>query len=100
MPSAYTRVLKLPAQTPWKGDNVYSAVMDLVLSFHLNYEMLFPAVGEAHMLMQLARTLALPSTSVVSLAMEVFMLICEQLNLWSSPENCLRFSDVLFSTRC
>ena len=59
MPSAYTRALKLPLRTPL-GDDLYSNVMDLALSYHLNYELLFPPVENILVSIQTARMLAVP----------------------------------------
>lgn len=60
LPSAYTRALKLPLEMPLKGGELHSAVVDMALSFHRNYRMLFPALSEAPMMVQYAKHLALP----------------------------------------
>jgi hypothetical protein len=60
MPSNYTKVLKLPLRSPLGGSELYSTVMDLVISYHLNYGMTLPDMNHIPMLMQYAKLLALP----------------------------------------
>ena len=59
MPSEYTRVLKLPLRVPL-GGNMYDSVMDLALSYHLNYQMVFPSVNDLAFLIEYARWMSLP----------------------------------------
>lgn len=62
MPSAYTRVLKLPLRSSLKGDEMYDIVLDMTLSYNLNYTLVFPPMNEVSVLVQYARVLALPSS--------------------------------------
>lgn len=60
MPSAYVKALKLPFRTGLTGGDLYTAVMDLVLSYQLNYEMVFPEANFVSTLVHYAKELALP----------------------------------------
>ncbi|CAM1511139.1 Fc.00g086520.m01.CDS01 [Cosmosporella sp. VM-42] len=60
LPSAYTRALKLPLRASLKGGDLHTVVLDMALSYHRNYEMLFPAIGDTPVLVQYAKQLALP----------------------------------------
>lgn len=62
MPSAYTRALKLPLRSPLAGEELYNTVLDLGLSYFLNYSMIFPPMNEISALVQYARVLCLPGT--------------------------------------
>lgn len=62
MPSAYTRALKLPLGNVAVGEEMYSTVLDLAVSFHLNYSMEFPAINQIAHLIQYCKHLALPGT--------------------------------------
>ena len=61
LPSAYAKALKLPLRSSLLGGTLYRAVMDLVLSYHLNYGMIFPEISSVSLLVQYAKILALPS---------------------------------------
>ncbi len=60
MPSNYIKVFKMPSRSPLKGSDLYSSVMDLVISYHLNYGMTLPDINHVPMLVQYAKLLALP----------------------------------------
>ena len=63
MPSAYTKVIKLPIRHPLYGEALYDAILELVLSYHLNYGMKFPENNQVAMLTQMVRHLSLPGMS-------------------------------------
>ncbi|OAQ86587.1 eukaryotic translation initiation factor 5A [Purpureocillium lilacinum] len=65
MPSAYVKALKLPFRTGLTGGDLYTAVMDLVLSYQLNYEMVFPEANFVSTLVHYAKELALPVESII-----------------------------------
>ncbi|UNI22061.1 hypothetical protein JDV02_010872 [Purpureocillium takamizusanense] len=65
MPSTYVTALKLPFRTGLTGGDLYSAVMDLALSYHLNFKMVFPEVNAVPTLMHYAKELALPAESII-----------------------------------
>lgn len=67
LPSVYVKVLKLPLRSSLQGGVLYRTVMDLVLSYHLNYGMVFPEISSVSLLVQYAKMLALPSTSPLPL---------------------------------
>jgi hypothetical protein len=60
LPSAYTKALKLPLRSSLKGFDLHNAVMDLALSYHHNYGIIFPDVNETPTLVHYVRQLALP----------------------------------------
>lgn len=60
LPSAYTKALKVPLQTPLRGSELHSAVIDMATSFYRNYDLRFPALNETPMMVQYAKHLALP----------------------------------------
>ena len=70
LPSAYTRALKLPLRTSLKGADLHSAVLDMALSYHRNYEMIFPAMSDTPILVQYTKQLALPGWSLLFLSMQ------------------------------
>lgn len=64
MPAAYIKLLKLPFRSSSvEGDELHRVVMDLVLSYHFNYNLAFPEINHVPELIQFARDLALPSKS-------------------------------------
>lgn len=60
LPSAYTRALKYPLRSSLKGIDLHNAVLDLALSYHHNYEMIFPTINDTPILVHFVRQLALP----------------------------------------
>ncbi|KAK5998204.1 Ubiquitin [Cladobotryum mycophilum] len=64
MPAPYVRTLKLPFRSPLQGDDLYRAATDMILSYHLNYGMIFPELNHVSMLVQTARVLALPAEPI------------------------------------
>ncbi|KAF5668587.1 polymerase i core factor subunit [Fusarium heterosporum] len=60
LPSAYTRALKLPLRSSLRGIDLHSAVLDLSLSYHHNYGMIFPTINDVPTLVHFTRQLALP----------------------------------------
>jgi RNA polymerase I-specific transcription initiation factor RRN7 len=63
LPAAYIKLLKLPFRSPVEGDELHRVVMDLVLSYHFNYNLVFPEINHVPELIQFAKELALPSKS-------------------------------------
>lgn len=61
LPAAYIKLLKLPFRSPVEGDELHRVVMDLVLSYHFNYNLVFPEINHVPVLIQFAKELALPS---------------------------------------
>lgn len=61
MPASYVYQLKSPLRKQLSGADLYRAVVDLALSYHVNYELLFPSLNYMPMLVQYARILHLPS---------------------------------------
>ncbi|PTB42778.1 hypothetical protein M441DRAFT_162493 [Trichoderma asperellum CBS 433.97] len=64
LPAAYIKLLKLPFRSPVEGDELHRVVMDLVLSYHFNYNLVFPEINHIPELMQFAKELALPIESI------------------------------------
>lgn len=60
LPSPYTKALKLPLRATLQGADLHEAVMELALSYHHNYEMIFPFMNETVTLIYYTRQLALP----------------------------------------
>lgn len=60
LPSAYTRALKVPLRATLQGVDLHYTVMNLALSYHHNYGMLFPAISDTPTLVAYSRQLALP----------------------------------------
>ncbi|CAJ0551230.1 Ff.00g111600.m01.CDS01 [Fusarium sp. VM40] len=66
LPSAYTRALKYPLRSSLKGIDLHNAVLDLALSYHHNYEMIFPTINDTPTLVHFVRQLALPVETLVT----------------------------------
>ncbi|PFH62716.1 hypothetical protein XA68_12394 [Ophiocordyceps unilateralis] len=66
MPNPYARALKLPLRDSLTGEELSRTVMDLGLSYHLNYDMVFPEPRHVPLLVQYAKSLALPVESVIA----------------------------------
>ncbi|KIL90626.1 hypothetical protein FAVG1_06360 [Fusarium avenaceum] len=66
LPSAYTRALKYPLRSFLKGIDLHNAVLDLALSYHHNYEMIFPTINDTPILVHFVRQLALPVETLVT----------------------------------
>ncbi|KAH7242477.1 ubiquitin family-domain-containing protein [Fusarium tricinctum] len=66
LPSAYTRALKYPLRSSLKGIDLHNAVLDLALSYHRNYEMIFPTINDTPTLVHFVRQLALPVETLVT----------------------------------
>ncbi|KAF4340337.1 hypothetical protein FBEOM_5725 [Fusarium beomiforme] len=60
LPSAYTRALKLPLRSSLKGIDLHNAVLDLALSYHHNYGMIFPPINDTPTIVLFVRLLTLP----------------------------------------
>lgn len=60
MPSAYTRVLRLPFHTPVIGGELHQTILNLARSYHLNFDMVFPSLSDIPILVQYAKHLHLP----------------------------------------
>ncbi|KAI7758554.1 hypothetical protein LZL87_006945 [Fusarium oxysporum] len=60
LPSAYTRALKLPLRSSLRGIDLHNAVLDLALSYHHNYGMVFPAINDTPTIVHFVRQLTLP----------------------------------------
>lgn len=59
LPGAYNRALKVSHTSFWGGE-LHQAVLELVLEYHLNYEMVFPPLNTPLLLLRYLRELALP----------------------------------------
>ncbi|PHH71113.1 hypothetical protein CDD83_5268 [Cordyceps sp. RAO-2017] len=66
MPSAYQKALKLPLGSRLRGAELSKTVLELTLSYHLNYSIAFPDVCHVPLLIEFARLLALPAESVIT----------------------------------
>jgi RNA polymerase I-specific transcription initiation factor RRN7 len=60
MPSPYVRAIQLASRSGLRGEDLHSTVMDLVLSYKLNYEMTFPLLNHVPMIVEYTRELCLP----------------------------------------
>lgn len=60
LPSAYTRALKWPLKSTLHAIDLHDAVMNMAMSYHHNYNMVFPAINETPILVYYVRQLALP----------------------------------------
>ncbi|POS78561.1 60S ribosomal protein L40, partial [Diaporthe helianthi] len=60
LPGAYHRALRVK-NTSFRGGELHEAVLELVLDYHLNYEMEFPPLNTPLLLLQYLRELALPA---------------------------------------
>lgn len=59
LPGSYHRALKVK-NTSFRGGELHQAVLELVLDYHLNYEMVFPPLNTPLLLLHYLRELALP----------------------------------------
>ncbi|PCD42441.1 hypothetical protein AU210_004969 [Fusarium oxysporum f. sp. radicis-cucumerinum] len=66
LPSAYTRALKLPLRSSLRGIDLHNAVLDLALSYHHNYGMVFPAINDTPTIVHFARQLTLPVETLIT----------------------------------
>ncbi|RCI14103.1 hypothetical protein L249_8071 [Ophiocordyceps polyrhachis-furcata BCC 54312] len=66
MPTSYARVLQRPLCVSITGGELSRAVMNLILSYHLNYAMTFPQLRWVPLLVQYAESLALPVESIAA----------------------------------
>ncbi|KAF5621268.1 hypothetical protein F52700_11017 [Fusarium sp. NRRL 52700] len=84
LPSAYTRALKLPLRSSLRGIDMHNAVLELALSYHLNYGMIVPAINSTPTLVHFVRQLTLPvetlitARSILSVMKPSFQLPIEQ----------------------
>lgn len=62
LPGPYHRALKV-THTSFRGGELHQAVLELVLEYHLNYEMAFPPLNIPLLLLHYLRELALPGKS-------------------------------------
>lgn len=60
MPAEFTKQLKRPTRERLADTSLHHAVFDLVCSYHLNYNMIFPAPNASTTFVQFVKTLALP----------------------------------------
>ncbi|PNP47230.1 hypothetical protein TGAMA5MH_01045 [Trichoderma gamsii] len=65
LPAPYIKLLKLPFRSPVEGDGLHKVVMDFVLSYHFNYNLIFPEINHVPELIQFAKELALPIDSII-----------------------------------
>lgn len=65
LPGSYQRAL-LVKNASLQGGELHQAVLELVLEYHLNYEMAFPALNMPLLLFHYLRELALPGMSIKS----------------------------------
>ncbi|CZR46487.1 uncharacterized protein FPRO_11936 [Fusarium proliferatum ET1] len=66
LPSAYTRALKLPLRSSLRGIDMHNAVLDLALSYHHNYGMIFPAINDTPTIVHFVRQLTLPVETLIT----------------------------------
>ncbi|KAH6997527.1 ubiquitin family-domain-containing protein [Ilyonectria sp. MPI-CAGE-AT-0026] len=66
LPSAYTRALKVPLRATLQGVDIHYTVMNLALSYHQNYGMIFPAISDTPTLVAYSRQLALPVEALIT----------------------------------
>ncbi|RBR15739.1 hypothetical protein FVER53590_07286 [Fusarium verticillioides] len=66
LPSAYTRALKLPLRSSLRGIDMHNAVLDLALSYHHNYGMIFPAISDTPTIVHFVRQLTLPVETLIT----------------------------------
>lgn len=59
LPGSYHRALKVK-NTSFRGGELHQAILELVLDYHLNYEMVFPRLNTPLLLLHYLRELALP----------------------------------------
>lgn len=59
LPGPYHRALAVK-RASFQGGELHQAVLDLVLEYHLNYEMVFPEINTPLLLLDYLRELALP----------------------------------------
>lgn len=62
LPGPYHRALTVK-HSSFQGGELHQAVLDLVLEYHLNYEMVFPELNTPLLLLDYMRELALPGKS-------------------------------------
>ena len=61
MLSSFTRAFKRPTRTDIQNGELHDAVLELALSFQLNYSLTFPPLNDTVGLVHYTRMLALPS---------------------------------------
>lgn len=66
LPGSYQRAL-LVRNASLQGGELHEAILELVLEYHLNYDMAFPAVNMPLLLFHYVRELALPGKSIMSI---------------------------------
>lgn len=59
LPGSYHRALKVK-NTSFRGGELHQAILELVLNYHLNYEIVFPPLNTPLLLLQFLRELGLP----------------------------------------
>lgn len=60
MPSMYTQYLKRPINAPLNHDDLHDAILELAISYHTNFELIFPGLPYLSLLVQSAKLMALP----------------------------------------
>lgn len=61
LPGSYNRALKVK-HASFQGGELHQAVVELILEYHLNYDMVFPPLNMPLLLLHYLRELALPGT--------------------------------------
>ncbi|KXH53792.1 forms a complex with the other RRN protein RRN6 and RRN11 [Colletotrichum salicis] len=64
LPTGYTTPLKSASLAVFDNGELHATVMNLALSYHLNYSMIFPPLNDVLMTLQYARELGLPVETV------------------------------------
>jgi RNA polymerase I-specific transcription initiation factor RRN7 len=75
LPGSYHRAL-LVKHTSFQGGELHQAVLELILEYHLNYDMVFPPLNTPLLLLHYLRELALPGTSNLAISSETARLTC------------------------
>jgi RNA polymerase I-specific transcription initiation factor RRN7 len=66
LPAYFSRALKLHRQKDVVPAQLHSVVAAMTMSYHLNYELIFPPINHTLILVQYVHDLALPSRSWAS----------------------------------
>lgn len=60
MPLAYVKLLKMPLRSSLRGEELYETIVDLAMSYKLNYDMRLPELNYLPVLVECAKELVLP----------------------------------------
>ncbi|KHN97881.1 Ubiquitin subgroup [Metarhizium album ARSEF 1941] len=66
MPSPYANAMRLCSRSGLNGEGLYQTVMDTVLSFRLNYNMMFPELNYVPVIVKYAEQLCLPVEAIAA----------------------------------